>query len=104
MSLLLNEGEILTHPFVIGEVALGNLRRREAELAILLDLPRANIAADDEVRELIEEYRLYGGGIGYVDAHLVAAARITPGTLIWTRDRRLAAVASRLNLATRLPH
>jgi len=104
MSLLLNEGEILTHPFVIGEVALGNLRRREAELAILLDLPRANIAADDEVRELIKEYRLYGGGIGYVDAHLVAAARITPGTLIWTGDRRLAAVASRLNLATRLPH
>jgi predicted nucleic acid-binding protein len=104
LALLLNEGEIVTHPFVIGEVVLGNLRRREADTAILLDLPQVNVAADEEVRKLIEDYRLFGTGIGYVDAHLVAAAKLTPDTLIWTRDHRLAATTSRLGLATRLPH
>jgi predicted nucleic acid-binding protein len=104
LATLLNEGEILTHPFVIGEVALGNLRRREAEIAILLDLPQVYIAGDEEVRELIERYRLFGLGIGYVDAHLLTAAKLTPETAIWTRDRRFTGAASRVGLATRLPH
>jgi predicted nucleic acid-binding protein len=104
LATLLNEGDILIHPFVIGEVSLGSLRRREAEIAILLDLPRADVAPDEEVREMIEKYQLFGLGIGYVDAHILAAARLIPDTAVWTRDRRLADAANRLRLATRLPH
>ena len=101
---LLRDGEVLTHPFVIGEVALGNLRHREAEMAILLDLPQVNVATDQEVIDFIERYRLFGVGIGYVDAHLLAAVKLTTDAMVWTRDRRFASAASRLNVAVRLPH
>ena len=104
LSASLADGKVLSHPFVIGEVALGTIRPREAVLASLQKLPSATVAAHGDVMHLIERYRLFGRGIGYVDAHLLAAVRLTPPAMLWTRDRRLLAVAINLGLAARLPH
>ena len=100
---LLNRGQVLVHPFVIGELALGNLRQRDAVLGLLEDLPRASAATEAETRHFIGRHALFGMGIGYVDAHLLAAARLTPDTSIWTRDKRMRAAAHRLSLAADLP-
>jgi predicted nucleic acid-binding protein len=97
MTALLEAGDILVHAFIIGELALGNLPKRDEVIEDLTDLPHIGAATDEEVLHLIEVHRLYGTGIGYVDAHLLAAVRISPGTSLWTRDRRLAAVAERLS-------
>jgi predicted nucleic acid-binding protein len=95
----LNAGRILAHPFVTGELALGNLRQRDLVLDALSDLPQVRIATDKEVLHFIEQHALFGLGIGYVDTHLLAAVRLTAGALLWTRDRRLHEVADRLDLA-----
>ena len=95
---LLGAGLVLTHPFVVGELALGSLRQREVVLTSLLDLPRADVATDTEVLHFIDQHDLAGSGIGYVDAHLLAAATLTGDTQIWTNDRRLGDVAARLDL------
>lgn len=99
LSGLLNRSQVLTHPFVIGEVALGNLQQREVVIGALRNLPTSTVAGDDEVLQFIDTHALAGLGIGYVDAHLLAAARLTPGASVWTRDRRLAGVAEKLSLA-----
>ena len=99
---LLERGLVLVHPFVIGELALGSLRRRAAVLGALMDLPRANVASDGEVLDFIDRGQLYNRGIGYVDAHLLAASRLTPDASLWTRDRKLAAVAQALRLSARI--
>jgi predicted nucleic acid-binding protein len=99
---LLDTGQVLTHPFVIGELALGNLRQRGIILDTLRVLPQAIFAAEHEVLHFIEQNRLFGIGIGYVDAHLLAAARLTTATTLWTRDKRLSVAASRLSLAANL--
>jgi predicted nucleic acid-binding protein len=99
---LLGSGRVLAHSFITGEIALGSLRQRDAVLGSLSDLPQATLASDDEVLMLIEREKLYGIGIGYVDAHLLAAARLTAGTLIWTRDRRLRQASARLGLSANL--
>ena len=104
LSELLGDGEVLVHPFVLGELALSNLRRRDAFLSDLRDLPQAIVASDQEVANLIDRQTLFGRGIGYVDVHLLAAARLTAGTKLWTRDRRLQAVAAQLGLAAVLSH
>ena len=98
---LLSKGEVLVHPFVIGEIALGNLHQRAVVLGALRNLPRAITAEDDEVLRFIGDEALAGLGVGYVDAHLLAATRLTPAASLWTRDRRLAAIAGKLSLATR---
>lgn len=106
---LLNTGQVLAHPFVIGELALGNLRLRDQVLGLLQDLPFASVATEGEVLAFIDRQALFangalfGIGIGYVDAHLLAAARLTPDTLIWTRDKRLQAAADRMSLAAKWP-
>jgi predicted nucleic acid-binding protein len=100
----LADENVLIHPFVIGELALGVLHERERLLGSLHDLPQASVATDREVLDLIARHRLFGSGIGYVDAHLLAAVRLTAGAALWTRDRRLAGVASRLGMAVNLPH
>lgn len=100
---LLEAGMVLAHPLVIGELALGNLRQRETVLEALADLPQAGVATDAEVVHFIERHALYGRGIGYVDAHLLAAARLTAGTELWTNDKRLHAVAVELELAITPP-
>ncbi len=95
---LLESGEILTHPFVIGEVAMGNLPRRETFLDAMHKLRRALAATDHEAMSLMERERLYGQGIGFVDLHLLASTRLTPGATLWTKDRRLREIARRLEV------
>jgi predicted nucleic acid-binding protein len=101
---LLGKGTVLVHPFVVGEVALGSLRQREVILRWLHRLPRASVARDIEVMRLIEQQSLFSSGIGYVDAHLLAAARLTPEATLWTRDKNLSTVAERLQLGARVTH
>ena len=96
---LLDAGRVLTHPFVIGELALGDLRQRDLIINALRDLPPASVATDQEVLRFIDQNVLFGLGIGYIDAHLLAATRLTAGALLWTRDKRLVRVADRLGLA-----
>ena len=100
----MNCGEVLGHPFVAGELALGSLRQRSQILAALRALPQARPADDEEVMRFIDGNALHGLGIGWVDAHLLAAVRLTPGTRLWTRDRRLLAASERLGLAWATTH
>jgi predicted nucleic acid-binding protein len=95
---LLEGGEVVCHPFVIGELACGNLRHRAEILALLANLDHLPVAGHEEVMTLVEHRGLMGSGIGWVDAHLLAAAALA-GTRLWTLDRRLASVARRLRLA-----
>ena len=100
----LNQGLVMVHPFVIGELALGNLQNRQPVLDALQDLPQATVATDREVISFIEQNRLYGIGIGYIDAHLLASTRLLAGAKLWTRDKRLLAAAVRLGLAEKVLH
>ncbi len=100
---LLEEGAVLGHPWITGELALGNLVRRDEILGLMNGLPQAVVAQDDEVLGLIEQERLFGAGIGYIDAQLLAAARLTADTALWTRDRRLSVVAVRFGLGYQAP-
>jgi predicted nucleic acid-binding protein len=90
---MLEAGLVLTHPFVLGELASGNLRNRADTLRLLRALPRATAATDDEVNVIIDGRKLWGKGIGWIDAHLLAAALLS-GCNLWTLDGRLDAVAS----------
>jgi predicted nucleic acid-binding protein len=90
---------VLMHPFVLGELACGNLRNRNELLALLGRLPRVPVAADAEVLAFIERRALMGRGIGYVDVHLLASVALSGTARLWTFDRRLAAVAAELDLA-----
>lgn len=100
---LLDAGMVLAHPFVIGELALGNLGRRETVLSALSDLPRAIVATEAEVLHFIDRHTLFGRGIGYIDIHLLAAVRLTAGAELWTRDKRLHGIALQLDLAMTPP-
>ena len=94
----LEEGEVVTHPFVIGELACGNIRNRAEVLQLLEDLPQAREATHAEVMAMVDRRRLMGIGIGYVDAHLLAATALTPSVSLLTLDRRLADAAHRMGL------
>ncbi len=100
LASLLQHGQVLAHPWVTGELALGQLSRRREILGLLLDLPQATAATDVEVRTLIDNRQLYGLGIGYVDAHLLASTMLTTAARLWTRDKRLAAVATQCGLTS----
>lgn len=104
LSALLDQGQVLAHPFVIGELALGNLQNRDAILGALQDLPQAPVATNAEVLGFITGNALYGMGIGYIDAHLLAATRLAPGAILWTRDKRLLAAGINLGLAENPVH
>jgi predicted nucleic acid-binding protein len=95
---MLDTGAVLSHPWITGELALGNLTHRHEVIALLRGLPKATLADRDEVLWLIEQEHLHGAGIGYVDAQLLAATRLTPDASLWTKDKRLASVAARLEL------
>jgi predicted nucleic acid-binding protein len=95
---LLSDGLVLMHPFVAGELACGNLGNRTAVLSDLAALPVATSATDLEVLRLVEDRRLWGRGLGWIDAHLLAAALISHCRL-WTLDKRLASAASELGLS-----
>lgn len=96
---LLNEGQVLIHPFVIGELALGIVRQREVIFNALDNLPQAPVASHEEVMRFVVQNQLAGQGIGYVDVCLLAAIRLAPGSTLWTRDKRLLAVSVQLGLS-----
>jgi predicted nucleic acid-binding protein len=98
---LLQVGRVVMHPFILGELALGNFGNRAQVLGDLAALPMAAVAMEAEVMRFIETERLFGLGIGYVDAHLLAAVRLTPGVRLWTRDKRLGVVAERFGVIVR---
>jgi len=97
-SLLLNTA-VLVHPFVIGELACGNLKNRNRVLNLLGDLPTSSVADDREVLFFIERNDLMGCGIGYIDAHLLASVSLSSPARLWTVDRKLNDVAVQLGLA-----
>ena len=99
LTSLLNDSQVLVHPMVIGELACGSLRNRDEVLGLLSRLPKIPTATDDEVLLFIERRRVMRRGIGYVDAHLLAATALAEQTLLWTEDRRLVSVATDLDLA-----
>jgi len=94
---LLVDDHVLCHPFVIGELACGNLRNRIEVIALLGQLAPAEPADDAEVLEFVERNRLYGSGLGWVDAHLLAST-VLSGALLWTLDRRLQRAAGSLRV------
>jgi predicted nucleic acid-binding protein len=98
---LLDAGKILCHPFIVGELALGGMRQRLLLLGQLLRLPRCLVATDAEVLEFINRSALFARGIGYVDVHLLASLRITPGSSLWTFDKRLNRAAEQLGIAVK---
>ena len=98
LTVLLDDNQTMTHPFVIGEMALGNLNNRAEILSRLQNLLMALVATDTEVLFFIEQQQLMGKGIGYIDAHLLTSVALAPPTRLWTRDRLLQAVASSLEL------
>jgi len=99
LAQLLMQDAVLIHPYVRGELALGNMQQRDVILNLLDNLPQATVAYADEVNFFIEKHALYGLGIGLIDVHLLAATQLSEKTTLWTRDKRLQAVANRLNLA-----
>lgn len=103
LSDLLDLRRVVTHPYVTGELALGNLPDRKRMLSGFAKLPQAILADEIEVFGLIESARLFGTGVGYVDSHLIASTMLMPGCSIWTRDKRLLAVAERLGVAAPYP-
>lgn len=94
----LEANSVLMHPFVLGELACGNLRSRAETLHLLGNLPTAARASDSEVLQFIELNKLMGKGIGFTDAHLLAATTLTGDAKLWTRDKRLSDIARRLKL------
>ena len=86
------ESSVLIHPFVVGELACGNLKNRKVILALLNELPEAIPATHDEVLQVINDRKLWGRGIGWMDAHLLASAMLA-NCSFWTLDKRLVAAA-----------
>jgi len=98
LALRLERGQILAHPFVLGELMLGGLGRRSPVPHLLRNLPQAVCASHDEVLSLIGRANLSGRGVGWVDAHLLAACRLTPDARLWTLDRKLHDLAHELGV------
>jgi len=103
MRELLNRSQVLMHPHLTAELALGSLRDRAATLATLDNLPQARVVSLHDVRRMIEARALYSKGIGLTDAHLIASCLTASGTLLWTSDLRLGNVADALGIRAHLP-
>lgn len=98
LEALLDEGDVMCHPFIIGELACGNLENRAEILSLLQALPMAAQAEHEEVMHFMESHGLMGKGLGYIDMHLLASAMLTKVPL-WTLDRKLNEISSRLGLS-----
>lgn len=98
LKTLLEKAEVVCHPFIIGELACGNIKNRTEILSSLQALPMASIAKHEEVLRLIESHNLMGSGLGLIDVHLLAAALLTRAPL-WTADKRLRAASAELSIA-----
>ncbi len=96
---ILASGDVVMHPFVVGELALGTLKNRIVILSLLHDLPEAPLVSDKEALYFLEKHRLTGRGIGYIDLHLLASVALTGRGKIWTKDKRLSHVAETIRLA-----
>ncbi len=94
---LLENGRVMCHPFIIGELACGNMKNRALILSLLQSLPMAVQAEHEEVMTFIEQHKLMGKGLGYIDIHLLASALLT-GIRLWTLDKRLSKVAESLGI------
>jgi len=97
LSQLLVDGDVLTHPFVIGELACGFLTKRAEILSLLSTLPQILVAEPGEVLELLNSHRLYGRGLGWVDTHLLTSA-VLSRTPVWSLDKTLSRVADALGV------
>ena len=97
LSALLNDARVVCHPYVIGELACGNMRNRAEILSLMTALPSATTAAHDEALRLVSERKLHGEGLGWIDVHLLASALLT-GCALWTKDKALKAAARALNV------
>ena len=98
LETLLNEGHVVCHPFIVGELACGNLKNRAEILSLLQALPVATHVEHEEVMKFIEDHTLMGKGLGYIDIHLIVSAILTEIPL-WTVDKRLNEVSSKLEIA-----
>lgn len=98
LAALLDKGQVLCHPYIIGELACGTMKNRSEILALLQALPNAEIALHEEVLKFIDAHDLMGKGLGYIDIHLLMSALLSNG-FIWTFDKTLASSAVSLNLA-----
>jgi len=96
---LIDKNDIIMHPFVVGEIAMGTPKNRTAILMSLNDFPQVRPLLDEEVLDFVTKYSLFGLGISYIDAHLLASVMLEDEALLWTRDKRLHDVAHRLGLA-----
>jgi predicted nucleic acid-binding protein len=99
----LGRGQILMHPFIVAEIALGSLQNRRKRLGEMDAMLEVRVAQLNEVRHMVEAHALYAKGIGLTDAHLIASCLMTPGTQLWTRDGALRRVAGALGIVTNLP-
>jgi predicted nucleic acid-binding protein len=97
LEALLESGRVVCHPFIAGELACGNLKNRPEIISLLQRLPEAIQARHEEVMQFIENYSLLGKGLGFIDMHLLASARLTGDTL-WTLDKRLNEAAKKLGV------
>lgn len=97
LDMPLGEGQVLCHPFIIGELACGNLKNRSDILALLQTLPTVRTAEEDEILLFIEKYRLMGKGLGYIDVHLLASSLLSHVPL-WAFDKRLIDAAAVLGI------
>jgi predicted nucleic acid-binding protein len=95
---LLINGDVSCHPFIIGELACGNLKNRSEILALLQTLPTSILAEHEDVLHFIENNRLKGKGLGYIDVHLLVSALLT-GIHLWTLDKKLNEMAAKLGIA-----
>jgi len=102
---LLNKGLVACHPFVIGELACGHLRRRQETLGLLAALPEVRVAEHEEILALVDRHRLFGRGLGWIDVHLLGGALLSSCAL-WTTDRTLGEAARSLHIAADIarPH
>jgi predicted nucleic acid-binding protein len=103
MQALLQDGQIVMHPFIVAEVALGSLRNRHQTFALMESLWMVRVAHLDEIRKMIEAHSLYSRGLGLTDVHLLASCLITPGVQLWTRDASLEKAAMALGVRAILP-
>ena len=98
LAALLDQGRVLMHPMVLGEIACGSLADRAAILELLASLPTAIVAEHHEVMAFTERHTLFGKGIGWVDVHLLASTMLSEGAMLWTQDKRLNSAAQQLGL------
>jgi len=99
LEVLIKQAQVLSHPFLRGELAMGRIEPRDPILSLLRRLSEAPVAKDEEVLRFVHVERLYGRGIGFIDAHLLVSTRLKPGTLLWSRDKRLATIAREFSIS-----